>query len=90
MTQTYAERMRAKLTETLAPSELEILDESHKHAGHGGWKQEGETHFHITMRSAAFDGMGRVQRQRLVMKTVAQELEERVHALSLTLRGAGE
>lgn len=86
----YADRMRAKLTEALAPTDLVIEDQSDRHAGHGGWKEEGETHFHIIARSAVFDGLNRVQRQRLVMKTVASELEERVHALSMDLKGAAD
>ncbi|MGG7568514.1 BolA family protein [Rhodovulum sp. DZ06] len=91
MTQTtYADRMRARLTEALAPTELEIEDQSEQHRGHGGYREGGETHFHVSIRSAAFDGLNRVQRQRLVHKAVAAELEERVHALSLTLKGAAE
>jgi BolA protein len=91
MTQTtYADRMRAALTEALAPSSLEIEDQSEAHRGHGGYREGGETHFHITMRAAAFDGKSRVARQRMVHKAVAKELEERVHALSMTLQGAEE
>ena len=86
----YADRMRARLTEALAPSELVIDDQSERHRGHGGYREGGETHFHLTIRSAAFDGLGRVQRQRLVNKAVAAELEERVHALGMTLKGSGE
>ena len=84
----YADRMRAKLTEALTPQMLEIEDQSERHAGHGGYREGGETHFHLKIRSAAFDGLNRVQRQRLVMKTVAAELEERAHALSMELDGA--
>ncbi|MFT4791877.1 MAG: BolA protein [Paracoccaceae bacterium] len=91
MTQTtYTDRMRTALTEAFAPDSLEIEDQSEAHRGHGGFREGGETHFHITMHAAAFDGQGRVARQRMVHKAVAKELEERVHALSLTLRGSGE
>jgi BolA protein len=84
---TYAERMRAKLEQAFAPTELEIEDQSDRHRGHGGWREGGETHFHVRMTSAAFNGMNRVARSRAVHKAVAAELEERVHALSLELKG---
>jgi Stress-induced morphogen (activity unknown) len=86
---TYAERMRAKLTEAFAPTEIEIVDESDRHKGHGGWREGGETHFRVRMTAPAFDGMSRVERSRAVHKAVAAELEERVHALALELRGSG-
>ena len=86
----YATRMRHKLTEAFAPESLEIEDQSESHRGHGGYREGGETHFHLSMRAAAFNGLGRVARQRLVMKALAQELDERVHALSMTLSGTDE
>ncbi len=61
-----------------------IVDESHRHAGHAGARPEGETHFTVTIVSAAFAGLNRVARQRLVYETLADELATRVHALSLT------
>ena len=78
-----ADAMRRKLTERFAPVRLEIEDESHRHAGHAGARPEGETHFCITIVSAAFIGESRVARQRLVYLTLAEELATRVHALSL-------
>ncbi len=63
---------------------LAIVDESHRHAGHAGARPEGETHFAVTITSAAFAGLGRVARQRLVYDALKQELAASVHALSLT------
>jgi BolA protein len=85
-----AETIRRKLTERLAPVRLDIVDESHRHAGHAGVRPEGETHFAVTVVSAAFGGLGRVARQRLVYQTLADELATRVHALSLTTLAPGE
>jgi BolA protein len=85
-----AETMRQKLTERLGPVELEIIDESHRHAGHAGARPEGETHFAVTITSAAFAGLTRVARQRLVYDVLSKELAERVHALSLTTLAPGE
>lgn len=85
---TYAERIRSKITAALSPDMLEVIDESHRHAGHlqhdGGVGQEGETHFRVVVVSSAFIGKSRVARQRLVYDLLAAELAERVHALSLT------
>ena len=79
-----AETIRAKLTERLAPTRLVVLDESHRHAGHAGARPGGETHFNVTVVSAAFSGLNRVARQRLVYQTLSEELAGAVHALSLT------
>jgi BolA protein len=79
-----AETIRHKLTKRFAPARLVIVDESHRHAGHAGARPEGETHFAVTIASAAFTGLGRVARQRLVYDELKQELAASVHALSLT------
>lgn len=80
----YADRIRRKLTEALAPEQLDVVDESGRHAGHAGARPEGETHFHVTIVSAAFAGRSRVERQRLVYGLLAEEMAERIHALGLT------
>lgn len=79
-----ADTIRTKLTERLTPARLEIADESDRHIGHEGAQPGGETHFSVTIVSAAFVGQTRVARQRLVYQTLAEELATRVHALSLT------
>jgi BolA protein len=85
-----AETIRQKLTDRFAPLQLDIVDESHRHAGHAGARPEGETHFAVTIVSAAFLGLGRVARQRLVYQILADELATRVHALALTTLAPGE
>jgi len=85
-----AETIRNKLTDRFAPSRLVIVDESHRHAGHGGARPEGETHFAVTIVASAFAGLNRVARQRLVYETLANELATRVHALSLTTLATDE
>ena len=76
-----------KLTAAFAPQSLEVVDESHRHAGHAGATRDdgsqGETHFHVRIVSAAFDGVARVERQRRVYAALADELKGPVHALSL-------
>lgn len=78
-----ADRIREKLTAGLQPVRLEITDDSHKHAGHAGARPGGETHFTVEVVSAAFEGMGRVERQRLVYRLLEEELAGPVHALAL-------
>ena len=87
---TVADAMRRKLTETLAPTRLAIIDESHRHAGHAGARPEGETHFRIEIVSAAFAGLSRIERRRLVHPVLATELAGRVHALSLATQTSEE
>ncbi len=84
---TYAERMKAKLTEAFTPSHLEIIDQSEDHRGHGGYREGGETHFKVVITADAFNGMNRVARQRAVMKVLKSEMDERVHALALEVSG---
>ena len=85
-----ADTIRTKLTERLAPIRLDIIDESYRHAGHEGAQPGGETHFSVTIVSAAFVGHTRVARQRLVYQTLTEELATRVHALSLTTLAPNE
>jgi BolA protein len=79
-----------RLREGLAPEKLAIVDESARHAGHAGARPEGETHFRVTVVSAAFRGLPRLERQRLVHRLLADLLRERVHALAVVCRAPGE
>ena len=87
---TVAETMRRKLTDRFAPTRLEIVDESHRHAGHAGARPGGESHFTVTIVSDAFTGLSRVMRQRLVYETLAEELRGPVHALALSTLAPAE
>ena len=79
------ETLEKKLKETFEPSQLEVIDQSHKHRGHVGSRPEGETHFHLNMEAKAFAGESRVSRQRMVHECLKEELKGRVHALSMSL-----
>lgn len=89
-----ADSIRQKLTGAFAPSLLDVTDDSARHAGHAGAARPdggiGETHFHVHMVTAAFEGVSRVERQRRVHAALAQELAGSVHALSLKLQTPGE
>ncbi|WP_420403432.1 BolA family protein [Nisaea sp.] len=84
------ETIKAKLTSALAPEHLEVVDDSHSHRGHGGWREGGETHFNVEIVSAAFAGKSRIERQRMVHEVLAAELADRVHALSIKARSPAE
>ncbi len=80
-----ADRIRTKLAAAFTPLRLVIDDESHRHAGHGHTRPEGETHFRVEIVAAGFAGQSRVARQRAVYATLAEELAGPVHALALTV-----
>lgn len=85
-----AERITKNLTAALSPSRLEVIDESHQHQGHGGWREGGETHFRVVIVSDAFTGKSRLDRHRLVNAALVQELADRVHALAIVAKAPGE
>ena len=72
-----------KLQDALSPSHLEVIDESDQHAGHGGWREAGETHFRVLITSAAFAGQTRVAMHRAINALLAEELQGGVHALAI-------
>ena len=84
----YKERIIKKLSAAFAPTYLDVRDDSAAHAGHSGARPEGETHFHVTIEATVFSNMSRVVAQRTVMNEIKAELDEHVHALGLTVRGA--
>jgi len=85
-----AHRMRDKLTSELNPTKLEIVDESHRHAGHAGAHPSGETHFRVEVVAAIFQGKSRLERQRLVYAALKEEMSQQIHALSLVTLAPGE
>lgn len=84
------ETIETKLELAFSPETLTVRDDSEKHRGHAGWREGGETHFHVAMVSAKFEGKSRLQRQRAVYHTLSEELSGPVHALTLDLKAPGE
>jgi BolA protein len=85
-----ADLIATRLTDALAPTHLDVINESHHHAGHLGDDGTGESHFRVVIESAAFAGRNRVARQRLVNAALADLLATRIHALSMATRAPGE
>jgi BolA family transcriptional regulator, general stress-responsive regulator len=83
-----AERLHAVLQEALQPSAIDVQDDSHLHAGHAG-AREGR-HFSVRVVSAAFDGLPRVARHRLVYDAARSLIAEGIHALAIDARTPAE
>ncbi len=81
--QPVLEQIRQRLQAAFAPTELEVLDEGHKHAGHGG---EGKGHFHVRIVSAAFAGCLPIKRHRMIYAALDGLMDHGIHALSIDAR----
>ena len=91
LTGPVASEIAKRLTEALRPTHLQVIDDSEKHRGHGGYNPNaGESHFTVEIESPAFAGMSRVARQRAVNHALADLLQERVHALAIRAKAPGE
>ncbi|HQT52824.1 MAG: BolA family protein [Phenylobacterium sp.] len=84
------EAIQHKLTEAFSPTRLEIEDDSARHAGHAGASASGESHFNVIIQAQAFAGAPKVARQRMVYRTLAEELAGPLHALSVKALAPGE
>lgn len=74
--------IREKLTQAFSPTELDIIDDSHKHAGHEGAKSGGG-HFNVFIVSRAFEGKSLLQRHRMVYEAMGDAMKTEIHALSM-------
>jgi BolA protein len=77
------QRISAKLAQNFRPQTLDVIDESHQHAGHSGAGPDGESHFRVKIVAEAFRGKSRVEQHRMVNTVLADELKGRVHALAI-------
>jgi BolA family transcriptional regulator, general stress-responsive regulator len=82
--------MESLLTAAFAPTHLAVINDSASHSGHSGDDGSGESHFTVEIESAVFAGVNRVTRQRMVNKALGDLPGERVHALAIKARVAGE
>ena len=85
-----ANEMKARLSAALSPTRLDLEDQSAAHVGHAGHDGRGESHFALTIESAAFLGQSRVARQRMIYAALGDLMRERVHALSIKATAPGE
>ncbi len=90
MTTPIAAEIEALLTAAFAPTRLAVINDSAKHSGHSGDDGSGASHFTVEIESAAFAGVSRLQRQRLVNAALGDIPGQRVHALAVKARAPGE
>jgi BolA protein len=77
--------MMARLRAAFPQAEVTVEDESDQHHGHSGWREGGQTHFHVALKSAELAGLSRIARHRRVHEVLGPTLMTRIHALRLTL-----
>ncbi|QDX27486.1 BolA family transcriptional regulator [Sphingomonas suaedae] len=85
-----ASEITARLTQALAPSKLDVINDSAKHRGHSGDDGSGESHFTVAIESAAFAGKSRLERQRLVNRALGDLMTEKIHAMAIRATAPGE
>ena len=85
-----ATEVQTLLTAAFAPAQLQVINDSAKHHGHLGDDGSGESHFSVEIESAAFAGVSRLQRQRMVNAALGDIPGQRVHALAIKARTPGE
>jgi BolA protein len=86
---TIADDIKQRLG-ALSPSRLELLDESAKHAGHAGAAPGGNTHWKLTIVSAAFTGNSTLARHRMIYDALGELMQNPIHALSISAKAPGE
>jgi BolA protein len=79
-----------RLRAALAPTHLNVINDSDKHRGHAGHDGSGESHFTVEIEAPVFAGLSRLDRQRAVNKALGDLMEARIHALSIRARAPGE
>lgn len=90
MTRTVSQEIEALLQAAFAPTRLAVINDSARHHGHAGDDGSGESHFTVEIESAAFAGVTRLQRQRMVNAALGDIPGQRVHALAIKARAPGE
>ena len=90
LTGPVASEIEWRLRAALAPTRLEVINDSGKHRGHAGDDGSGESHFTVEIEAPQFAGMSRLERQRAVNSALGDLMRERIHALAIRARGPGE
>jgi len=85
-----AQEITARLMAQLAPSRLDVINDSAKHRGHMGDDGSGESHFTVRIECAAFTGKSRVERQRMVNRALGDLMTDKVHAMAISATAPGE
>ena len=89
-TGTVAAEIEKRLRQALAPTRLEVINDSANHRGHAGDDGSGESHFTVEVEAVIFAGMSRLERQRAVNAALGDLLRDRIHALAIRAQAPGE
>jgi BolA protein len=84
-----AQRIEKLLSDALEPESIEVIDDSHQHAGHGGYDAEG-SHFSVTIISHRFSNEDSLSRHRMVYAALGDMMHKEIHALSITALAPNE
>jgi BolA family transcriptional regulator, general stress-responsive regulator len=90
MTGPLADEITRLLAAAFTPTRLEVINDSARHHGHSGDDGSGESHFTVEIESAAFTGVSRLERQRMVNRALGDIPGQRVHAMAIKARAPGE
>ena len=82
--------IETRLIAALSPTRLAVINDSAHHAGHSGDDGTGESHFTVEIESAAFSGVARLERQRMVNRALGDLPGQKVHALAIRAKAPGE
>ncbi len=82
--------IRERLQAALQPTHIDIVDESHKHAGHAGARESGGGHFNVTIVAECFRDQSPIKRHRMVYAAVEDLMPQEIHALSIRALTADE
>ena len=85
-----ATEMLRRLNSAIQLAQIDLIDDSEQHHGHGGYNPAGESHFTLRIESPAFAGRTRVERQRMIYAALGDLMRQRVHALSIKATAPGE
>jgi BolA protein len=85
-----AAEITKRLEAALAPTRLDVINDSARHRGHAGDDGSGESHFTVEIESPRFEGMSRLERQRAVNRALGDLLRDRIHALAISAKAPGE
>ena len=85
-----ADYLDEHLRQAFSPTSLEIINESHLHAGHAGDNGTGESHFRIKIVAEVFASMNRVERHRAINAVVQPKIDEGLHAVAIEVKATGE
>jgi BolA protein len=90
LTGPVAREIERRLRAALAPTRLDVINDSARHHGHAGDDGSGESHFTVEIEAPSFSGMNRLERQRAVNAALGDLMRERIHALAIRARAPGE